>query len=106
MVCGLECFGVHTNCLQPAILISRFLLNLRQVEPGRTDQEQASGQHKSYLSGIRFTTPNSFLGNIGEPLDLVVLESTSQGTTTYDGDTVEASQGDLVHASSDITATI
>ncbi|EKM56285.1 uncharacterized protein PHACADRAFT_207564 [Phanerochaete carnosa HHB-10118-sp] len=58
----------------PAVLVQRFMLNLRQLSFHTDDQESISdAQHFSLLS-INFRAPSDFLGNIGEPLDYDQLE--------------------------------
>ncbi|GJE85081.1 hypothetical protein PsYK624_011580 [Phanerochaete sordida] len=49
--------------LLPSVLVSRFLLNLRQLS--RASETQ-------YWSTVTFRVPSSFLGNIGEPLELTI----------------------------------
>ena len=62
---------------QPAVLINRFLLNLRTFKTG---SYEAATTQPSQVSSIGFRTPESFLGNIGESLD--------HGSTPYTEDEI------------------
>ncbi|EKM56360.1 uncharacterized protein PHACADRAFT_207614 [Phanerochaete carnosa HHB-10118-sp] len=53
--------------LMPAILVQRFMLNLRQL--GHTSGEISSDPEPSSRLSMNFRVPSDFLGNIGEPLD-------------------------------------
>lgn len=53
--------------LQPAVLVSRFMLNLRQLN--RTAGESNSDARHFSRFSASFRMPSDFLGNIGEPLD-------------------------------------
>ncbi|GJE85288.1 hypothetical protein PsYK624_013670 [Phanerochaete sordida] len=50
----------------PSILVSRFLMNLRQID---TEGTEHSRNTPSQMSDVEFTVPRSMLGNLGEPLD-------------------------------------
>ncbi|GJE99221.1 hypothetical protein PsYK624_154710 [Phanerochaete sordida] len=50
----------------PIVLIQRFMLNLRQIDPQATKSSAAAGLSGSRLS---FRIPSGFLGNLGEPLE-------------------------------------
>ena len=55
------------DIMQPPILSSRFLMNLRRL--GSTGDSYRSTRPTEVVSTITFVTPSTFLGNIGEDLD-------------------------------------
>lgn len=59
------------NSLTP-ILISRFLLNLRQLGTSEVEDSEHSGHRDSpsqHMSTVNFRLPDSIVGNMGEPLE-------------------------------------
>ena len=58
-----------TSITQPAILIVRFLFNLRQFNTSKASSASRGPQNFSQFSIPGFNVPSGFLGNIGEPLD-------------------------------------
>lgn len=56
----------------PNVLLSRFIINLRQVDSPDTDT--SADQHTSHLSILNFRMPTmgDIVGNLGEPLDFAV----------------------------------
>ncbi|EKM56280.1 uncharacterized protein PHACADRAFT_193899 [Phanerochaete carnosa HHB-10118-sp] len=62
--------GIYLNSFlqtMPPLLVQRFMLNLRQVNPAA--RGRSSEQSRSRISSIIFRASSDFLGNIGEPLD-------------------------------------
>ncbi|GJE85275.1 hypothetical protein PsYK624_013540 [Phanerochaete sordida] len=68
----------------PAVLFNRFMLNLRSVDDTGEPPSPAAPPRLSRFSSPRFRIPESFLGNIGGPVD------------TGDGEYVEDSS-EVVH---------
>jgi hypothetical protein len=64
----LSCCSAHVSASQPSLLITRFMFNLRQLNPNRSQLGSSAEQHRS-LPTLRFSAHSDFLGNIGEPLD-------------------------------------
>ncbi|EKM60203.1 uncharacterized protein PHACADRAFT_189335 [Phanerochaete carnosa HHB-10118-sp] len=53
----------------PPLLIQRFILNLRQLNPtAQASENNSDARHFSRFS-VNFRVPSDFLGNIGESLD-------------------------------------
>lgn len=61
-----RCPLTNHSCLQPPLLVQRFILNLRQLN--HTVNTNSDAQHFSRFS-VSFRVPPNFIGNIGEPLD-------------------------------------
>ncbi|EKM51647.1 uncharacterized protein PHACADRAFT_199151 [Phanerochaete carnosa HHB-10118-sp] len=53
----------------PSVLISRFILNLRQLSQTDSTESTADVDRFSRFSVPNFRVPSDLLGNIGEPLD-------------------------------------
>lgn len=79
----------HAHHPQPAVLISRFMLNLRQAD-SNASSEQHSGSGLPVASA-QFAHRSTFLGNIGEPLDHGVAEQQDNFDVPQD-ETVEESR--------------
>ena len=54
--------------MQPSVLMSRFIINLRSLNTAGSSQDSSIRQHLSQFSAPNFHIPDSFLGNIGEDL--------------------------------------
>jgi hypothetical protein len=70
MVCFmlLSCCSAFFSASQPSLLIIRFMFNLRQLNPNRSQLGSSAERHRS-LPTLRFSVHSDFLGNIGESLD-------------------------------------
>ena len=53
------------------ILLSRFIINLRQAGPSSTASDPFTLQHSTIAFRMRNLTMNDVVGNLGEPLDFV-----------------------------------
>lgn len=54
------------------ILLSRFIINLRQVDSPNTDTSANQHQSRFSMPNFRMPTMNDIVGNLGEPLDFDV----------------------------------
>lgn len=73
--------GYLRPCSIQPILISRFLLNLRQVDAHKGPAEAASLSSFS-VPNFRIPTIHTFVGNMGEPLEYEAPNSDERSRTT------------------------
>ena len=53
------------------ILLSRFIINLRQAGPSSTASDPFTSRHSTIAFRMRNLTMNDVVGNLGEPLEFV-----------------------------------
>ena len=53
---------------QPAILITRFMFNLRSLDDSNISELNTDSQHFSRFSIPNFRVPSALIGDIGQPL--------------------------------------
>ncbi len=69
----------------PLVLLSRFIINLRQIDSPGTDT--SANQHQSRFSvlNLRMPTMDDVVGNLGEPLDFDVEHRLDDEDDVQDG---------------------
>lgn len=89
------CFVVHANPNSgspslPPVLLSRFIINLRQVDSPGTNP--SVNQRSSRFSIPNFHMPNmdDVVGNLGQPLDFAEYRMDDEGDAQNDGDDATA----------------
>lgn len=78
-----------------AVLISRFLLNLRQVNE---DSAGGASVNVSQFSAPAFRIPESIIGNLGEELEHGPLEVESNDIDVYEDDVEVGGEADSAKA--------
>lgn len=73
---------------QPSVLMTRFMLNLRQLNEGDTSPTDTDAQHFSRFTAPHFRMPTDLMGNIGELLHYNDSDQESCGSSDGDGTTV------------------
>lgn len=92
--------GYLRLCSIQPILISRFLLNLRQVDAHKGPAEAASLSSFS-VPNFRIPTIHTFVGNMGEPLEYEAPNSEEISHAT--GETLEAGELPELCSNNDIS---
>ena len=54
---------------QPPILVSRFIMNLRQLDSTEESTSPSMAHGSGHFSTLNFRPQNTIVGNMGEPLD-------------------------------------
>ncbi|PSS05552.1 hypothetical protein PHLCEN_2v3722 [Hermanssonia centrifuga] len=85
--------GTVYFAMQP-ILISRFLLNLRQVGSPEIDSQEAFNSQFS-VPGFRVPSLASIVGNMGEDLEHGILAEEVEGEVEKNSGSIQAEEGEI-----------